>query len=139
MQLSAAYGSDKIELVSTNLRDIYANFKTGNYDYYFGSLGIGDPDYSGMLYFYYGGEVPILPSKGSGFLESIESVKSEPEKNRVRTYRSVLTKSVCEGYVLPLFHTSTVGMTKPGLDLSDITASDEIIVPYKIRMSRRGK
>jgi MarR-like DNA-binding transcriptional regulator SgrR of sgrS sRNA len=106
----------------------------GNYDLYAGTVGLADPDPEGAMSFYLEGKAPVILPDGNNFLDRLNDARLEQDRDkRIIEMRRILNDAVTQGYILPLFHLSTVGLGKPGLDFSGISVSEESVIFSKIR------
>lgn len=122
------------KFISISLDELTKYEMAGNFDLYAGTVGLADPDPEGVMSFYLEGNTPIISSKGNNYLERLDSARKEknPEQ-KLKKMRGILRDAVCEGYLLPMFHLSTVGIGRPELDFSSIPASEESVTFSKIR------
>jgi MarR-like DNA-binding transcriptional regulator SgrR of sgrS sRNA len=121
-------------LVPVNL--IASSTKDGDYDLFFGSFGVGDPNYEGDLSYYFELTPPPIPP-GTGienFTERTVNIrKVKDDSKRLELAREMLGDVVSYGHILPLFHYSTIVMARPELDLSQIPATEESVSFSKVR------
>lgn len=120
--------------VSVPLEDLRTKKIAGEYDLYAGTVGLADPDPEGVMSFYLEGDAPVIPSKGSNFLERLDTARKQANTEKKLTQmRSILHDAVCEHYLLSLFHLSTIGIARRELDLSKVPQSDESVTLSKVR------
>lgn len=121
-------------LISVPLEELRTTKMAGEFDLYAGSVGLADPDPEGAMSFYLEGQAPVIPHNDNHFLARLDEARkqSEPAK-KLSQMKSILRDAVCESFLLPLFHLSTVGIARPELDLSFIPQSDESVTLSKIR------
>lgn len=125
-------------MTAVGLEDLGQTFLKGDFDLYVGTVGLADPDPEGAMSYYLEGDTPIIQSQGTKFLERLDSARKEKTNEaRLTGMRSILRDAVCNGFVFPIIHLSTLGIARPELDLSQIPESDESITLSKVR--HRGK
>ena len=74
---------------------------------------------------------------GNNFLDQLNLARKEADKNkRLIKMRRILNDAIAQGYVLPLFHLSTIGIGRPELDFSRVPISDESVTLCKIILRR---
>jgi ABC-type transport system substrate-binding protein len=109
--------------------------KEGSYDVYAVSLAVTDPNYEGSMAFWFDMNPAFIPS-GKGSLDyqarvaKIRQLGSPDAK--VLEARKIMTEAVATGSILPLFHFSTVGLAKRGINLSAVPTTDETISFEKV-------
>lgn len=105
------------------------------YDFLVGSLPVNDANVEGALGYIFGMHPPFIPNAGTNnFHDRVLAAKrlaSQPERNL--EYRKVFADAINEGCILPLFHFSTVVLTKSGIDLSMVPTTDETVAFSKVR------
>lgn len=111
-------------------------FVSGDYDLYLGAVGLADPDPEGIMSFFFEGDAALIPStKEENFVHRLDESRKETDAvRRLALMRRILSDSICQGHVLPLFHLSTLGIGREGVDLGHIPLSDESVTLSKIRM-----
>jgi MarR-like DNA-binding transcriptional regulator SgrR of sgrS sRNA len=113
-------------------------FAKGDYDFYVGTFGLADPDPEGLMSFYVEGESPIIQTQDGKFVKRLDLARKEKDNEaRLSSMRSILRDAVCEGYVFPVFHLSTIGIARPDLDLSHIPESDESVTFSAVRFRNK--
>jgi len=121
-------------LISASLTELHSLMNHGDYDICFSSVGLADPDPEGAMSYYLEGETSMIPQAGNNFLKRLDEARRNKDlQRRLEFMRSILADAVCDGYLLPIFHLSTVGIARPELDLTNIPASDESVTFSKIR------
>lgn len=134
--ISEATGREP-RFISVELNKLGDALVGGDYDLYMGTVGLADPDPEGAMSYYLEGEAPVIQSAGNRFLERLDSARKEKSQEaKLSQMRSILTDAVCEGYILPLFHLSTIGIGRAELDFSQISTSDESVTLSKIRFRK---
>lgn len=124
--------------ISVPLEEVGARKARGDFDLYAGTVGLADPDPEGIMSFYLEGDAPLIQSKGNNFLARLDAARKEKNgETKLGKMRGILRDALCEGYLLPMFHLSTVGVGRGELDFRQISASDESVTLSKIRF--RGK
>ena len=110
----------------------------GDYDLFMGSYGIADPDSEGLMSFYFEGDARAIPAAGNNFINRLDHARKEQNQTkRLNLMRTILSDAKNEGYILPLFHLSTVGIARPEIDLSQIPKTDESPTFSKIRFKKK--
>lgn len=136
--LKSATGKEP-RFISASLDELRALKVRGEYDVYFSTVGLADPDPEGAMSFYLEGDASMIPQAGNSFLKRLDEARKEKDtQRRLGLMRSILADAVCDGYVLPIFHLSTIGIAKPELDLSNVPTSDESVTLSKIRFINGG-
>lgn len=121
-------------MISVALDELSSRSAKGDIDIYAGTVGLADPDPEGVMSFYFEGDDPVIPSGSRAYVASLDAARKEPDqKKKLVMMRSLVSDAICEGHVLPLFHVSTVGIARKGLDLSQIPTSEESVTLSKIR------
>ncbi len=120
--------------ISVPLEEVSAHKVRGDFNLYAGTMGLADPDPEGVMSFYLEGDTPLIHSLGNDYLARLDAARKEKESDKkLAQMRSILRSALNEGYLLPLFHLSTVGVGRKGLDFSQIPSSDESVTLSKIR------
>jgi hypothetical protein len=135
--------------ISVPLEEISARKVRGDFDLYAGTMGLADPDPEGIMSFYLEGDTPLIPPNGNDYLARLDAARREKNADvKLGKMRGILHDALCEGYLLPLFHLSTIGVGRSELDFRDIPTSDESVTLSKIRfragspgtvLSQRGR
>jgi hypothetical protein len=120
--------------ISVPLEEVSAHKALGNFDLYAGTMGLADPDPEGIMSFYLEGDASLIPSTGNGFLARLDAARKEADNEiKLTKMRGILGDALSEGYLLPMFYLSTIGVGREELDFSRISASDESVTLSKIR------
>ena len=123
---------------SITLEQVGAISAKGDYDLYVSTVGLADPDPEGFMSFYVEGVSPVIRSEDSRFVNRLDVARLEKNsENRLKAMRSILSDAVCEGYIFPVFHLSTIGIARPDLDLSHIPESDESVTLSSVRFRNK--
>lgn len=124
--------------IPVSLSDMKSVFTKGDYDLFVGTVGLADPDPEGLMSFYLEGETPIIEDPENKFVERLDHARKEADgEARLSGMRSILRDAVCDGYVFPIFHLSTIGIARPNLDLSHAPESDESVTFSKVRIRNK--
>lgn len=125
----------KLEIVSTS--KINERMKRGDYDILGVQIAVADPNFEGAMSFFIEKDPPFI-SSGDGpkdFASQLRVARSLPTSvERAVRMREIIVSAQEMGHVLPLFHFSSLAIAKPGVDLSEISNSDETILFSKVRM-----
>ena len=120
--------------ISAPLEEVSSYKVRGEFDIYAGTVGLADPDPEGIMSFYLEGDTPLIHPIGNDFLARLDAARKEMNSDKKLTQMlKILHDALCDGYLLPLFHLSTVGIGRKGLDFSQIPSSDESVTLSKIR------
>ncbi len=118
-------------------KEFYDTFASKDFDLYIGAAGLDDPHSDGVMSFYFEGENPPVPQGREKFVERLDAArKLTTEAERLAAMRSIVSDATNGGHILPLFHFSTIGIGRPGIDLSKVPDSDESVTFSKIRIKR---
>lgn len=110
----------------------------GDYDFYMGSMGLADPDPEGFMSYYLEGDAPVIPPGKNKFVERLDKARQEKdEAKRLESLREILMEAKDRGYILPLFHMSTVGLARPEIDLTQVPDTDESLTLSRIRFKKK--
>jgi MarR-like DNA-binding transcriptional regulator SgrR of sgrS sRNA len=122
----------------TQLDKLGEHKKIGDYDIYLSALGLADPDPEGVMSYYFEGALPVIPQGSESFVAKLDAARRVTDKNkRLTLMRELITEATVKGHLLPLFHLSTVGIGRPGLDFSHVPKSDESVTLSKIRFTAK--
>ena len=125
-------------IIPIAVNEMESTFAKGDYDFYVGVFGLADPDPEGFMSFYIEGESPIIQTQDGKFVKRLDLARKEKDnESRLSSMRSILRDAVCEGYIFPVFHLSTIGIARPGLDLSHIPESDESVTLSSVRFRNK--
>jgi hypothetical protein len=116
--------------------EIGTKLSGGQFDVYAGSLAVADPNYEGAVTFFFSAHPPVFPSgvAPNDFAEQIASARRLPtEEEKGRRLKEIVLSAVRAGFVQPLFHFSSLTLAKPGLDLTRVPPTDEVVAFAKIR------
>ncbi len=111
--------------------------KKGDFDILAMSLAVADPNFEGAMSFYIEREPPMIQSTPGemNFAEQMRVARGLPSSDqRAEKMRAIMLKAQEAGFFVPLFHFSSLAVAKPGLDLSQVPNSDEIVPFAKVRM-----
>ncbi len=123
--------------VSVPLEELDAHLTKGDADIYVGTVGLADPDPEGAMSYYLETKPPTIATIGNDFLKRLDLARKQADpRERLRIMRSILSDAVCEGYLLPMFHLSTIAIARPELDLSAIPDTDESATLSKIKWAQ---
>ena len=122
------------KFIDCDLSDQTNKILEGNFDIVIGTMGLADPDPEGVLSYYIENSPPVIPKSDGVFLKRLDQARHQPDLiKRVIEFRKILTDATVRGYVIPLFHLSTVGIGRSELDLSQIPQSEESVTLSKVR------
>lgn len=134
--MKKALGSEP-EVREIELSDHNKVMNNSKSDFYFGSIGLADPDPEGALSYYIEGESPIIRSDdANNFVAMLDQARRQEaggEQGRLRAMTQLLAAAVNRGHILPLFHATSLGIARGGVDLSPVPISDESVTFSKIR------
>jgi MarR-like DNA-binding transcriptional regulator SgrR of sgrS sRNA len=108
--------------------------KKGDFDLYVGTVGLADPEPEGAMSYYLENESSTIQTSDNDFLKRLDEARKHKDiEGKLKGMRSILVDAVCNGYLLPMFHLSTIGIARAPLDLSQIPDSEESATFSKIR------
>jgi hypothetical protein len=119
------------------LSEVTERMKKGNFDLLATGISVADPNFEGAMSFFIERTPAFIPSgpKPFDFAHQLKEARSLPtSKDRARKMRELILRIQEAGYVLPLFHFSSVAVAKSGVDISAIPNSDETVLFSKVRM-----
>lgn len=126
--------------ISVPLEEVPKYRSKGDFDLYAGVVGISDPDLDSLISFYLEGDIPLLYPSDTDFQDQlVKAKKTIEEPAKLAKVRALLGKALCEGYILPLFHLSTVAIGSKDLDFSLVSSADESVRFSKIRFRSKAK
>jgi MarR-like DNA-binding transcriptional regulator SgrR of sgrS sRNA len=110
----------------------------GKFDLWAGALPVNDANVEGALGYIFGFDPPFIPNAGENGQDNfharvLSAKKLSDQSERNLEYRKIFSDAINNGCVLPLFHFSTVGIAKNGMDLSMVPTSDETVTFSKVR------
>jgi MarR-like DNA-binding transcriptional regulator SgrR of sgrS sRNA len=118
------------------INQLAAVVKTGDFDFYLGSVGVTDPNYEGTLSYFFELNPTLIPSAGGqeDFAQRTVNLRLEKDDGkRLGLAREILQDVIRYGHIVPLFHCSTVVIARPEIDLSAVPTTDETISFSKVR------
>jgi MarR-like DNA-binding transcriptional regulator SgrR of sgrS sRNA len=119
------------------LTQINARMKLGDYDLLATGIAVADPNFEGAMSFFIERTPSFIQSgiKPFDFAQQLKEARGLPtSKDRARKMRELILRIQEAGFVLPLFHFSSVAVAKSGVDISSIPNSDETVLFSKVRM-----
>jgi len=129
----------KPKFILIEMKDLTKTYKSANYDFYAGTVGLADPDPEGAMSFYFENDFKVIPSIGEDFLKRLDLSRKEPDsQKRVALMRRILSDATNSGNILPLFNLSTVGLARAEIDLSEVPTTDESVTLSKVRFKSSG-
>ncbi len=111
--------------------------KKGDFDILVSSIAVADPNFEGAMSFFIERDPPVIQSGKSpyDFSHQMRLARGLPSsEERAQRMREIIVTAQEAGYVLPLFHLSSLAVAKPGIDLSGVPNSDETVLFSKVRM-----
>ena len=114
----------------------------GKFDFVAASLAVSDPNYEGAVTFFFTSDPPIFLSGPPpfDFAEQIAKARTiENEIEKGRRLKDVSLAAVRSGYAQRLFHFSSLTLAKPGLDLTHVPPTDEVVAFSKIRIVKGSR
>lgn len=126
-----------VSISTVKLSDLNERMKTGDYDILGTGLAVADPNFEGAMSFFFERSPAFITStiKPFDFNLQVKNARELPtSKDRAIAMRTIVAKAQEAGYLLPLFHFSSMAMSKGGVDLSQIPNSDETVLFWKVRM-----
>ena len=108
----------------------------GEYDLMIVGLAVAGPNIEGSMSFFFEREQSFFPSGPSphDYAKQVSEARTLPNASeRAARMRDIVLKAQEAGYVLPLFHFSSMGVAKAGIDLSGVPVGDETITFSKVR------
>lgn len=133
--LTTATGKEP-HFISVALNELGKEFSKNTHDLYIGSLSITDPNIDGAMSFMFEQKDPLIHS-GTGPMNFIERLKhirqNKDEVSQNEEFKKIMFDATCGGFILPIFHYSTLVVSREGIDLSKIPVTDEAISFSRIR------
>ena len=110
--------------------------KEGNFDILALSFAVADPSFEGAMSFFIERDPPMIQSMPGEFdfaaqLRQARALSTSEE--RANSMRKIIIAAQEAGHFVPLFHFSSLAIGKPGIDLSLIPNSDEVVPFSKVR------
>lgn len=134
--ITSAYGVAP-KMIPIGLKEYFTRREKSDFDLHLGTMGLADPDAEGIMSFYLENNPPVIPKGDGKFLVRLDEARKEKDLNkRVKIFRGIITDATLSGYILPVFHLSTVGIGKPELDFSQVSQSDESVTLSKVRFRK---
>ena len=132
-----AIGTTKVTVEIVPLSKINDRMKAQDYDILATGIAVADPNFEGAVSFFIERDPPFIPSGPAPFdfaaqIKSARSLKSV--KDRAEKMKDIIIHAQETGYVLPLFHFSSIAVAKPGVDISEIPNTDETVHFSKVRI-----
>jgi len=127
----------KATVNTVKLSDLNESMKKGDYDILATGLAVADPNFEGAMSFFFERSPAFITSSRApyNFSAQVKTARELPtSKDRANAMRAIVIKAQESGHVLPLFHFSSMAMSKGGVDLSQIPNSDETVLFWKVRM-----
>ncbi len=119
------------------ITDYMKQLREGDYDLYAGWVGLADPDIEGVMSFYIEGDAAPITNEGADYIARLDQArKASSGVEKINLMRSILSDATQSGRIVPLFHFSTIGIAKPGVDLSQISKTDEAVTLSEIRFKK---
>jgi MarR-like DNA-binding transcriptional regulator SgrR of sgrS sRNA len=128
--IKKATGSPDVTVEFVPLMSVDQHMKNQDYDILATGIAVADPNFEGAISFFIERDPPFIPSSESpdDFSEQVKRARSfKSTKERAEKMREVLIRAQEAGFVLPLFHFSSIAVAKPGIDLSGVPNTDETI------------
>lgn len=119
------------------LAKINDRMKAEDYDILATGIAVADPNFEGAVSFFIERDPPFIPSGPApcDFAAQIKSARSlKSVKDRAEKMKEIIIHAQEAGYVLPLFHFSSIAVAKPGVDISEIPNTDETVHFSKVRI-----
>jgi len=111
-----------------------AKITEGKFDLYVGTMGLADPDPEGVMSYYIENNPSVIPKSDGVYIKRLDTARKESDpKKRIQHFQRILTEATLKGYVIPLFHLSTVGLGGKDLDFSQVPTSEESVTLSKVR------
>ncbi|MCM0604511.1 MAG: hypothetical protein KA715_00300 [Xanthomonadaceae bacterium] len=134
--ITDAYGVAP-KMIPVGLKESFVRREKSDFDLHLGTMGLADPDPEGIMSFYLENNPPVIPKGDGVFLTRLDEARKEKDfSKRVKIFRGIITDATLGGYILPVFHLSTVGIGKPELDFSQVSQSDESVTLSKVRFRK---
>ena len=127
------------EMIPVSINDLMEKAKTMEFDFYAGSVGVADSNYSGALAYMFQIDPPVIPS-GEGQmnfrkrLHEVKALNSYGEK--IHFMKEIMKDAQKNHYILPIFHFSTTVIAREGIDLSKVPETDEGMSFSKVRIQK---
>jgi MarR-like DNA-binding transcriptional regulator SgrR of sgrS sRNA len=124
----------KPHVSSVPMSEVTTRYKKGDYDFYVGTVGLADPDPEGAMSFYFENDFRIIPNIDENFIARLDEARKRTSlEEKLEGMRKILSDATYKGHIVPLFHLSTMGIAREGIDLSQVPSTDESVTLSKIR------
>ncbi len=132
------------EIASSNVdaqivppQEFEARAKAGNYDILATQIAVADPNFEGAMSYFFEREPAFIQSAKAplDFAKQTQEARGlATSKERAQRMREIIIKAQEAGFVLPIFHFSSMAIAKKGVNLSAVPNSDETVLFSKVRM-----
>lgn len=134
--INAAIGVPaSVEIVPLTM--VGERMKRGDFDILATSVAVADPNFEGSISFFIEREPAFIQSteRPNDFANQLREARGLSSSDlRAGRMREIIIRAQEAGHVLPLFHFSSLAISKSGVDLSGIPNTNETIPFSKVRM-----
>lgn len=123
------------QIIEAPAKNIFAKIKEGDFDFYFGTIAISNPNPDGSMDYLFRNK--LIPSgvAETNFIERLNNtLKLTSESEQVSEYRDILETATCQGYITPLLYFNTTSIADAKMDLSGVKDTDETVEFAKVRL-----
>lgn len=128
-----------VSLEFIKVTDLNARMKAQDYDLLASGVAVADPNFEGAISFWVEKDYAGIPSGPAPFdfaQQSRQARMLHSSRERAESMKGILIRAQEAGYVLPLFHFSSLSVSRPEVDLSSIPNTDETIDFSKVRIKK---
>ena len=118
-------------------QEFEARAKAGSYDILATQIAVADPNFEGAMSYFFEREPAFIQSAKAplDFAKQTQLARGlATSKERAKQMREIIIKAQEAGFVLPIFHFSSMAIAKKGVNLSAVPNSDETVLFSKVRM-----
>jgi ABC-type transport system substrate-binding protein len=116
------------------MSQLFSQYWKNDYDFYAGTYGLADPNPEGLMSFYFENDFRIIPEINEPYLKRLDAARRiSNEEKRFDAMRDIMTDATYKGHIVPLFHSSTMGIAREEIDLSQVPLTDETVTLSKLR------
>jgi MarR-like DNA-binding transcriptional regulator SgrR of sgrS sRNA len=129
----------KVSLEFIKLTDLNLRMKTQDFEILITGVAVADPNFEGAISFFIERDPPFVPSgiAPNDFSEQIRKARSlRTSSERADKMKETVIRAQEAGYVFPIFHFSSLSVSRPEVDLSSIPNTDETIHFEKVRIKQ---
>lgn len=133
----SSVGPTKVLVEKVPMAMLNERMKRGDFDVLATAIAVADPNFEGAMSFFFERKPAFIQSgKGAqNFADQLRIARGlGTSKERAARMREIIISAQEAGHVIPVFHFSSLGIAKLGVDLSNVPNSDETILFSKVRL-----